>query len=45
MILSDKKLELTPNNQVYRAYWYNLCGGAINKIGGPDILNRFLIDF
>jgi len=45
MILSDKKLELTPNNQVYRAYWYNLCEGSKKiKLWGPDFLNRFLIE-
>jgi len=37
MILSDKKLELTPNNQVYRAYWYNLCEGSKKENCGDPI--------
>jgi len=40
MIRSEKKLELTPNNQVYRAYWYNPVRGAINNVVGPDFFKK-----
>jgi len=42
MILSDQKLEWTPINQVYRAYWYNLCEGSNKQNCGDTI---FLTDF